>query len=174
MRFEGFPVVETARLRLRAPRSDDFSAAEIFLGSDRARYIGGPYERRAAWRGFCSTVATWLLDGYGYWGVERRDDGVLVGSVGFIGAPAFPEHELGWDLFDAAFEGRGYATEAATAARDWWFGDFGGPTLVSYVDPENAGSIAVAERLGAARDDAAQRVDPTDLVFRHPPPDAIA
>jgi hypothetical protein len=35
--------------------------------------------------------------------------------------------------------------------------------------PANAASIALAERLGAWRDDLAPRQDPNDIVFRHPP-----
>ena len=39
--------------------------------------------------------------------------------------------------------------------------------LVSYVDPENRRSIAVAERLGARLDPGAPKQDPGDLVYRH-------
>jgi len=58
-------------------------------------------------------------------------------------------------------EGRGYATEAALALRDWAF------SLVSYIAPGNAASVAVAERLGARLDPAAPRTVPADLVYRH-------
>ena len=51
--------------------------------------------------------------------------------------------------------------------RDWAFAVLGVETLVSYVDPANQRSIAVAERLGAYRDAAAVVQDPGDLVFRH-------
>jgi RimJ/RimL family protein N-acetyltransferase len=79
--------------------------------------------------------------------------------------PRFPERELGWILFDGA-EGRGIATEAASALRDWaaargWTG------LVSYIDPANHRSIALAQRLGARLDPHAVPQDPGDLVYRH-------
>jgi RimJ/RimL family protein N-acetyltransferase len=51
--------------------------------------------------------------------------------------------------------------------RDWAFAERRLPTLVSYCDPANERSIAVAERLGAVRDDLAPRQDPEDVVFRH-------
>ena len=38
---------------------------------------------------------------------------------------------------------------------------------VSYIDPGNARSIALAERLGARPDPDAPRADPDDLVYRH-------
>ncbi|MCP4820480.1 MAG: GNAT family N-acetyltransferase, partial [Shimia sp.] len=39
----------------------------------------------------------------------------------------------------------------------------------SYIDPPNAPSIRLAEKLGAVRDDTAARPDPNDLVYRHMP-----
>jgi RimJ/RimL family protein N-acetyltransferase len=66
------------------------------------------------------------------------------------------------------FEGRGFATEAAAALRDWTGWALRRSDLVSYIDPRNAASIRVAERLGATPDGQAPRQDPGDLVFRHP------
>jgi RimJ/RimL family protein N-acetyltransferase len=48
--------------------------------------------------------------------------------------------------------GRGYATEAANAAMDWGFATTGFDRLISLIDPANAASIAVAERLGETLD----------------------
>jgi RimJ/RimL family protein N-acetyltransferase len=166
------PVLETERLRLRAPAKTDFPVVLAFLTSDRTKYIGGPYDPARAWSGFAASTGTWILDGYGYWAVETREDRTLVGAVGFQGPPRFQERELGWDLYGDN-EGRGYATEAARAARDWAYGPGGFDTIVSYVDPHNARSIAVAERLGCTRDAGAWRPDPEDIVFRHPRPEAL-
>jgi RimJ/RimL family protein N-acetyltransferase len=58
-------------------------------------------------------------------------------------------------IFDPANEGAGYATEAAKALKDWALGPRQLPTIVSYIDPANAPSIRLAERLGAIRDDSA-------------------
>jgi hypothetical protein len=70
------PVLESARLRLRAPDVRDFAAyAEIFT-SDRARHMGGPYSREGAWHDFCQAVASWMLRGMGVWSIERKADGV--------------------------------------------------------------------------------------------------
>jgi RimJ/RimL family protein N-acetyltransferase len=78
----------------------------------------------------------------------------------------FPEKELGWLLYEG-FEGKGYATEAARAMRDWAFGPGGLASLVSYFDPENARSMAVAQRLGAVLDPDAPVQDAGDVVYRH-------
>ena len=74
---------------------------------------------------------------------------------------------MGW-LTPPEGEGKGYAFEAANAVLDWAFLTRGMPTLVSYINPLNARSIALAERLGAAHDASAKAAHDGDLVYRHP------
>lgn len=167
--MSGIPTLETPRLRLRPPVIADFLDYAAFLASDRAVHMGGPYNERAAWGVFGHDIACWHLFGHGALMIERKADGVCVGQVGINAGPLFPERELGWLLY-AGCEGQGYATEAATALRDWAFGTLKLDTLVSYVDRTNAASAAVARRLGGAEDPAARRDDPVDLVFRYPKP----
>lgn len=165
----GFPIptLTTERLVLRAPVAADFPAYAALLASSRAAYMGGPFDRRAAWGVFCHGVACWELFGHGSLMVDLRDGGACVGEVGINAGPLFPERELGWMLYEG-YEGRGYATEAVGTMRDWAARTLGLTGLVSYVDPENARSAAVARRLGAVLDPGAARQDPDDLVFRHP------
>ncbi|PRY23694.1 RimJ/RimL family protein N-acetyltransferase [Aliiruegeria haliotis] len=163
------PTLNTARLILRAQRVDDFEPFAAMLATDRSRWMGGPCTRRDSWLWFASDSGAWSLMGTGGWTIERREDGAVLGQIGCNKPDFFPETELGWMLYEG-FEGRGYAFEAAAAARDWAFGTRGLPTLVSYISPDNLGSIRLAERLGAIRDDAADRPEPDDLVYRHPHP----
>ena len=46
--------------------------------------------------------------------------------------------------------GRGYATEAATAALDFAFETLGWDRVIHVIDPRNVASQAVARRLGSA------------------------
>jgi RimJ/RimL family protein N-acetyltransferase len=163
------PTLTTTRLILRPPVFADFPAMEKLLTSERAKYMGGPYDSFAAWGLFCHDVACWHLFGHGALMIDLRLTGECVGQVGINHGPLFPEKELGWLLFEG-HEGHGYAVEAAVALRDWAFAERGLPTLVSYIGPANMASIAVAERLGAVRDADAPRQDPEDLVYRHPHP----
>lgn len=160
------PTLITERLILRAPVIEDFPAYALLLASPRATYMGGPYTQRAAWGLFCHDVACWELFGHGGLAVDVRSTGKCVGQVGINHGPLFPEKELGWQLYEGQ-EGRGYATEAAVALRDWAMRTLGLDKLVSYVHPENHRSAAVAERLGATLDPDAPRQDPGDLVYRH-------
>jgi RimJ/RimL family protein N-acetyltransferase len=144
------PVIETARLRLRAPSLADFDAwAEIFTGP-AGPHLGGPFSRDEAFTEFAATCGLWLLRGHGVLTVEPKAGGATLGFVLIGFEPGDQEPELGY-LFRPAAEGQGFATEAAAALRDHAFGPLGMGRLLSYIDPENAGSIRVARRLGATR-----------------------
>lgn len=160
------PILETKRLILRPPTAGDFPAYERLMASPRSRHVGGPYSRSAAWGKFCHGIACWFLFGHGALMIDLRASGDCAGMVDISDGPLFPEKELGWLLYDS-HEGRGYATEAAAALRDWAVQSLGCKRLVSYIDPANKASIRVAERLGATLDLAAPKQDPGDLVYQH-------
>lgn len=163
--MRAIPTLGTPRLLLRPFVETDYPAYGAFLASERSRFMGGPYEGWAAWGMFCHEIACWTMFGHGGLIIERRADGAALGVVEINHGPLFPEKELGWMLYDG-FEGQGYATEAATAMRDWGFAQ-GISTLVSYVDPQNLASAAVARRVGGVLDPSAPRRDAEDLVFRY-------
>lgn len=161
------PVLETERLVLRAHTRADWEDYRPILMSDRAQYMDGKLDQTGAWACFASELASWLLDDIGYWTAARKSDDKAVAFVGILHPSVYPETELGWMTTEEG-EGQGYACEAAEAALDWAFGSRGLTTLVSYIDPRNTRSIALAERLGASRDNEANRPEQDDLVYRHP------
>ena len=160
------PVIETERLRLRAPRIDDLGAWTHAWLLDFAEPGDGAEK---AWIEFSYYAAGWLLHGHGLWSVERREDGTLVGFV-LLGLEwDDDEPELGY-VFLREHQRQGYAREACTAARDFGLTLLG--TFVSYVDPGNAASNRLAESLGATRDATAEariNMDEDDAihVWRH-------
>jgi len=165
----GAPTLRTRRLVLRPMVEADFPAYRDMLATPRSIYMGGPFDEARAWGLFCHDIACWTLYGHGGLMIDVAPTTECVGQVGINHGPLFPEKELGWLLYDG-FEGQGYVTEAATALRDWAFAELKLPSLVSYFDPANTRSIAVAQRLGAVRDDDAPRQDADDVVYRHLPP----
>ena len=169
------PVIETERLILRGPRMEDFPAWEAFYTSPRAQYIGGPGDTGLAWRAFCHVTGMWALRGFGSFIFTLKDSDAPIGMSGPWYPANWPEHEIGWTIWSAEGEGKGYAAEAATAARDYAYRSLGWTTAVSYIEPENARSIALAERLGARLDpNAASPGDYPTVVYRHPAPEALA
>ncbi|MHC0054263.1 GNAT family N-acetyltransferase [Actibacterium sp. D379-3] len=164
------PTLTTARLTLRAPGPQDFPALVEFYASDRSQFVGGPMTAEQTWRQLACEIGHWTLRGYGRWIAEDTQTGRAVGMIGLWSPEGFPEPEIGWDLFDG-FEGRGYATEAARAARDFAFDTLGWVTAISLVKPANTGSARVAERLGAVRDGQFEHARFGALdIYRHPTP----
>jgi RimJ/RimL family protein N-acetyltransferase len=167
------PVIETERLVLRPHRLEDFPPFAAFYASDAARFIGGPLPADRAWHAFAADVGAWDLVGSGAWGLEEKGTGAFAGQLAANRAPHFPEPEIGWILMPG-FERRGYAAEAACAVRDFAYRTLGWATAVSYVDPGNSRSIALARRLGCTEDGAAEPLHPGEIVFRHPSPASLA
>lgn len=164
------PVLETERLILRAPGPQDLDAAAAFFTTERAQYVGGGADKDAthAFRIMAIIAGHWVLRGYGPFIAESRASGDTVGAFGPWYPTDWPEREIGWSLWDAAFEGKGLAAEAARATVEHAYGTLGWDSAVSYIVPDNKPSQAVARRLGAHLDENATPPDPGTLVFRHP------
>lgn len=172
------PVLQTERLILRAPGAQDWPACRDFLMSERSRYVrAAEIDEGTAWRGFCHIVGMWVVRGYGSFVFCLRGTDTALGMTGPWHPADWPEREIGWTVWQAEAEGMGYAFEATKAARDHAFGALGWETAVSYVDPDNARSIALAERLECTLDATAPKPDDEDppaLVYRHPRPELFA
>jgi RimJ/RimL family protein N-acetyltransferase len=165
------PTLVTERLVLRPPVVADFEPFSTHCMSSRASYEGGPHSRQGAWKEFATGAAGWLLRGYGALSVTEAGSGSYLGEVGIYHLATYPAPEIGWMVLPAA-EGKGVAFEAARSLRDWAYATQGWTTLVSYIDPANARSIRLAERLGAWLDpDAPHAEDDPCLVYRHPGPE---
>jgi len=163
------PVIETDRLILRAPREEDFETVAEFAQSPRTEYIGGPQDRFGAWQGLLAQLGHWVLRGYGLWMIESKEAGAPVGRTGVIRHDGWPEPELGWTIFDGQ-EGKGYAREAAEAARLYAAEEWGFTRLISQIHPENGRSISLALRLGAQQEEETTLLGEPCLIFRHPDP----
>lgn len=164
------PTLHTARLTLRPPRLEDFEPYAAFFASERAVRERGRRDRAGAWKEFSAVAGQWILRGFGGFSIEDRATAAYLGEVGVFCEDSDPEPEIGWMVVPEA-EGKGIAHEAALAVRAWAYGPRGLKTLVSYIDPDNARSIRLAERLGATRDDSAPCPDgEMCLVYRHPDP----
>ena len=59
--------------------------------------------------------------------------------------------EIGW-LVAPAFQGRGYARESAELLLDLAFGELGLHRVIAELDPRNAASVRVCERLGMRKE----------------------
>lgn len=144
------PTIRTERLTLRHHQMSDFAPLVELFSSERSIYMGGPIDRKKLWYWVAGEVGSWSLQGFGSWGIESHD-GAFVGQVGINKPSHFPEVELGY-LIMPKFEGQGIAFEAAKAARAWALETLKLETFASYIDPKNAHSIALEQRLGGVID----------------------
>jgi RimJ/RimL family protein N-acetyltransferase len=145
------PTVTTRRLRLRAFRATDLDAyAAMQANPEVMRYLvmGRTSTRVEVWRTMLTSVGSWALRGYGMWAVEKLEAEAFIGSVGLFHPLDWPEPEIAYSL-DQPFWHQGFATEAAAAARDWFFEHFPLPRIASFIRPDNFASKRVVERLGA-------------------------
>lgn len=150
------PVLETPRLILRGMTMADFETYKMLWADPSvvARLTANkPLTEEEVWQKFTRLVGVWALKGYGYWLVEEKASGELIGNAGvaefkrnltpsIVGKP-----EFGWMIASKA-QGKGYATEAAEASLAWVDGKFPGAVMTCIIDPENAPSIRVAEKCG--------------------------
>jgi [ribosomal protein S5]-alanine N-acetyltransferase len=88
--------------------------------------------------------------GFGRCAMALRDGGELVGDCGLAptSVEGVPEVELGWIVARAQW-GKGFATEAGAAWRDYAFERAGLERIVSMIGERNTASRRVAEKLGA-------------------------
>jgi RimJ/RimL family protein N-acetyltransferase len=168
------PVIETARLRLRGFTAADLGpSAAMSADPEVMRHVGGqPRPREESWRRMLAGgPGMWCILGYGYWVVERRDDATFLGQVGFADfkrdmTPSIEgKPEMGW-MFRRAAQGQGYAHEAVAAGILWAERHLAGQELVAIIDPDNARSIALAEKVGFASREPARYLGDDILLFR--------
>ncbi len=153
--------LETDRLLLRPPRQADAAAFyPHWQDADAVQYVGGVKTREQVEEMVERMLRHWDWYELGEFTVERREDGEVLGRVGFqlwdprdwtngkrARLEGDAETELGWKLGNEHW-GRGYATEAAAACRDWALGELGLPRIISLIALKNAASVRVAEKIG--------------------------
>ena len=82
----------------------------------------------------------------------RREDDALIGTCTLFHLDAQCRRaEVGYALVVGAW-GRGYANEAVVALLDWGFAQLGLNRVEADIDPRNASSARVLERLGFVRE----------------------
>jgi RimJ/RimL family protein N-acetyltransferase len=142
--------LETARLRIRPFRPDDDAEQlhELWGDAEAMQFIpGGARESVAETRERLESLPGRAPEGLGFWALEERETGRLVGGVGLfpLGWEG-PELELAYHVLRSAWN-RGYASEAAAALLDAaWQG--GADHVVAVAMPGNAPSRRVMEKLG--------------------------
>ena len=173
--FREAPTLDTERLILRAFRNDDLEPLAAMWGDEQVvRYVGGQVlGREDTWRRTLAACGQWPYTGFGYWVVELKATGAVIGQLGFADfkramEPSIEgEPELGY-VFAASTHGQGLAYEGCSAALGWADINLKAASYPAIISPENGASIRLAQRLGFERvPDAVYRGAPIAL-FRRP------
>lgn len=133
--------IVTSRLILRSARPDDLEAMHAVLSDPRATrwWSTPPHETLEQTRAWMDDM---IANGPDHPDFVIALNGRVIGKAGFYIMP-----DIGYILHPDAW-GQGLAAEAAAAAVDHVFGVHDVETLTADVDPENAASIRLLERLG--------------------------
>lgn len=147
--------IETPRLLIRKwqlPRDLD-DACAIYGDARVMRFIPcGALDREQTQRLVQRMIEKDEEYGYGIWPVVHKSDHRVIGECGVTQIPGHePDIEIAW-IFNAAYHGQGYATEAARAVMDYALGQLRIDRLYALIDRFNAPSIAVANRLSMRYD----------------------
>lgn len=149
------PTIETERLRLRWLTAADVPALfAIFGDAEVCRYWSSPPmpDIAAAEALLREIEACFAARSLFQWGIAERDSDAVIGTCTLASLSA--EHrraEVGFALARSAW-GRGYLAEALPALLAFAFDTLGLHRIEADVDPRNARSIRVLERVGFQRE----------------------
>lgn len=145
--------IETDRLRLRPFTLDDLPTVEALMADVEFMQwsVAGPLEPAEALAKLEAGIACHETHGFSKLALALKGQPELIGYCGLgperIDGACIPE--LGFRLRPEC-RGKGYATEAARAVIEDAFGRLALPEVFAYVDPGNAPSRRVIDKLGMA------------------------
>jgi len=146
-------VIETERLTFRKYKMDDLDFYYSMLADpEMMRYIGNGKTKNL---GESKEKLNLIINNYmAYNGLGimlacRKDDGALIGHVGFVPQKidGTVQVELGYWIAQK-YWGKGYGTEAAKAFLNYGLYTLGIDELISIIQKGNAPSINIARKIG--------------------------
>ena len=143
-------IVETSRLVLREFSADDADALALVLSdAETMRFYPAPLDRAGVEAWVVRNLDRYAKDGYGLWAMILKSTSEVVGDCGLTtqNVGGLREIEIGYHIRRDLW-GRGLASEAARACRDFGFAHLPADRLISLIRPENLPSRRVAEKNG--------------------------
>jgi RimJ/RimL family protein N-acetyltransferase len=144
------PTIKTDRLILRPFTENDAEELHCILAQEGVlRYFPttDPPPLDRVQKLIAKQLEHWDKHGFGWWAVEPKSEGELIGWNGLQYLPETEEIEIGF-LLSKPHWGQGFATEGAREGLKYGFETLGLETIVGIVHPENIASQGVLEKLG--------------------------
>lgn len=152
---DALPTLDAPRVRLRWLTADDVDGLfAIFSDEQMMRYWSSTaMKSRAEAEDLLARIHRQFVDKSGFqWGVERKQDGALLGTCTLFSIHHMNMRaELGYCLHSAHW-GQGYMREALVALIDHAFQVLKLRRLEADVDPDNANSLRILDRMGFRRE----------------------
>ena len=149
------PTLDARRVRLRWLVADDVDALfAVFSDREMMRFWSTPaFRERAEAEALLARIQQQFSEKIGFqWGVERKDDGRILGTCTLFHVDSRNMRaELGYALASAYWK-NGYMREALSALLDFAFGPMKLRRLEADVDPRNASSLRILQKLGFSRE----------------------
>lgn len=142
--------IETERLLIRSLEVADASPLAV-IWSDPAvtRHMGGPRDFAAIREGLAEDARSEAQAAIDLWPVVEKASGQVIGHCGLLEKDVDDQVEIELIyVFASDSWGKGYATEAASALRDYAFHRLGLRRIIALIAPGNPASARVAEKIG--------------------------
>ena len=144
-------LLKSGRLLLRHFNSTDRESLMRVFGDTEVMHFGDGVQTKESvdnWLRAClENYQTW---GFGPYAALEQSGEQVIGYCGLFYFPDIngrPEVEIGYRLARSTW-GQGYATEASCLVRDYALDILNIKRLIAIIDPSNAASIRVAEKIG--------------------------
>lgn len=146
-------VLDTDRLILRKISQVDFKAeCKILMDTNTMQCWPKAFDKDEVRSWILKSMQSYKRNGFGRYIVERKKDHKIIGDVGFMlnEVNGMNEVDLGY-IIHAAFQGKGYGTEAARACLEYGIDELGLERIVSHMPKDQAQSERVAQKIGMTK-----------------------
>ena len=148
-------ILETERLALRKITTDDAPFLLKLLNEPSfIQNIGDRNVRSiddASRYALNGPIASYEQHGFGLYLVELKESQAEIGICGLVKRDSLPDADIGF-AFLPEYWRQGYAVESARAIKEYGAGALGMKRFLAIVNPANAGSIRVLEKIGLVYD----------------------
>lgn len=147
-------VLETKRLILRTYDADDLGTLHAILSDPvTMQYWPAPFTLEGSQQWLNNNMKRYETHGFGRWAMVSKSSGQIIGDCGIVVAELDGqlENDLGF-IVAKEFWGKGFATEAAEACKQFGFQQLGLKRLCANMAFDHHASRSVIEKIGMTKE----------------------
>ena len=143
-------IAETKRCIIREMTEDDLDAIyQVYGGESITKYMEDLYEDREKEREYTKSYIenAYRFYGYGTWLIQKKENGKIIGRVGFNMRDGFEDVELGFVIMEEE-QRKGYAFECCQRVIEIGKEEYEFEKIQALVQEGNVASIQLCKKLG--------------------------